>query len=107
MRSDLEVILWDLKYAEFRAESRELAQLVQKNLDRRFKMRNRGVKAAPFYVLRKVDMPSVLVEVAFISNPKDEAILANKNHRERMAQALAESIISYKKKYEREKAFTR
>lgn len=107
MQGDLEVILWDLKYTEFRTQSRELAQLVQKNLDRRFKIRNRGVKAAPFYVLRKVDMPSVLVEVGFISNPGDEAMLASKSHRERMAQALAESIISYKRKYERQKGFTR
>ncbi len=107
MGSDLEVILWELKYTEFRTQSRELAQLVQKNLDRRFKMRNRGVKTAPFYVLRKVDMPSVLVEVGFISNLGDEAMLASKSHREKMAQALAESIISYRRKYEREKGFTR
>ncbi len=107
MGRDLEVILWELKYTEFRTQSRELAQLVQKNLDRRFKMRNRGVKVAPFYVLRKVDMPSVLVEVGFISNPGDEAMLARESHRERIAQALAKSIISYKRKYEREKGFTR
>lgn len=107
MNSNLEVILWDLKYAEFRTQSRELARLVQKNLGRQLKIRNRGVKTARFYVLRKVDMPSVLVEVGFISNSGDATMLSKGGNRERIAQALTESIISYKRKYEREKGFTR
>lgn len=49
-------------------------------------------KEANFYVLRKTDAPAVLVELAFISNPNEEAILANPEHRTTIAAALARGI---------------
>ena len=104
---NLETILWDLKYAEFRNQSIELAKLIQKKLGQALRIRNRGVKSAPFYVLRKVAMPSVLVEVGFMSNRRDEALLRTANFREKIARALAGSILSYRRMYRREKGFTK
>jgi len=105
--SNLETILWDMKYTEFRNQSMELAELIQKRLSRTLKIRNRGVKSAPFYVLKKVAMPSILVEVGFMSNRRDEALLRDANFREKIARALAESILSYRRIYKKEKGFTK
>lgn len=104
---NLETILWDLKYAEFRNQSIELAKLIQKKLGQKLRMRNRGVASADFYVLRKVAMPSVLVEVGFMSNRRDEALLRTAAFREKVARALAGSILSYRRMYKREKGFTK
>ena len=104
---NLETILWDLKYSEFRNQSIELAELTQKKLAQVLRSRNRGVKSAPFYVLRKVAMPSILVEVGFMSNRRSELLLRDAKSREKIARELAESILSYRRRYAKEKGFTR
>ena len=103
---ELEKILWDLRYAEFKIESRELASIVQTNMDKRLTLTNRGTKGALLYVLRGVAMPAVLVETAFISNPSEEALLRRTSFRESVAQALADSISYYCKKIETTRGFT-
>jgi N-acetylmuramoyl-L-alanine amidase len=81
-------------------ESREFAARLQSSLASTWtKMnptaRNRGVKKAPFVVLIGASMPSVLSEVGFISNPRDEAMLKKPEHRQRIAEALFSGIQSY------------
>ncbi len=56
---------------------------------------NRGVRHAPFAVLIGATMPAVLVEVGFISNPKEEALLKKSDHRQKMAEALYKGIMTY------------
>jgi N-acetylmuramoyl-L-alanine amidase len=99
---DLEDLIKKIIQADKAAESRELASIVQKRLHssaRRLfgSTQNRGVRRAPFIVLIGANMPSVLAEVAFISNPKDEKILAKDVHRETLAKALYSGIESYVK----------
>ncbi|MGF1494351.1 MAG: N-acetylmuramoyl-L-alanine amidase [Microcoleaceae cyanobacterium] len=72
-----------------------LAQYIQRSILANFRMENRGVKQARFYVLRNTAMPSALVEVGFVTNDYDAAILANPANRSRMAQAIAEGILQY------------
>ncbi|HJZ68537.1 MAG TPA: N-acetylmuramoyl-L-alanine amidase, partial [Blastocatellia bacterium] len=86
------------------AESRELARYIQAGLVRgigaespRTAM-NRGVKHAPFVVLLGAAMPSVLAEVSFLSNPKDEALLQTGQFRERVAASLFAGLNAYLKK---------
>lgn len=55
---------------------------------------SRGVKHGTFYVLRKTHMPSFLVEMAFISNPREEAWLREATVRQQFAQAIADGIAS-------------
>ncbi len=81
-------------------ESRELASHVQtKMATGLFKstrdFRNRGVKTAPFYVLLGARVPSVLVEVAYLSNRKDEQLLEDAAYRKKIAQSIAQGIRSY------------
>jgi N-acetylmuramoyl-L-alanine amidase len=57
--------------------------------------RNRGVRKAPFVVLVGADMPSVLAEISFISNPADEQALKKPENRQRAADGLFRGIEKY------------
>lgn len=81
-------------------ESREFATRVQSALfavsakgDSRAK--DRGIKRAPFVVLIGAQMPSVLSEIGFISNARDEGIMKRAEYRERLAEALYKGLASY------------
>ena len=58
-------------------------------------LHNRGVKYARFYVLRHTEIPASLVELGFLSNPDEEALLANADYQEKLAQALFHAIERY------------
>jgi len=62
-------------------------------------LNNRGVKQANFQVLRQTDMPSALVEMAFISNPSDAALLAQGSVQKQAAKAIAKGISDYMEEY--------
>jgi N-acetylmuramoyl-L-alanine amidase len=81
-------------------ESRELATHVQTNMaselfDSPKDARNRGIKTAPFYVLLGARVPSVLVEVAYLSNQKDEELLKSAAYRKKIAESIAKGVGSY------------
>ena len=57
--------------------------------------RDRGIRKAPFIVLIGATMPSVLAEVGFISNPRDESIMKRGDYRERIAEALYKGLSGY------------
>jgi N-acetylmuramoyl-L-alanine amidase len=56
---------------------------------------NRGVKKAPFVVLIGANMPSVLAEIGFLSNPREEALLKKPDYRQRLAEALFRGLSRY------------
>lgn len=62
---------------------------------------DRGISQDPFYVLWKTAMPSVLVELGFISNPADLTALRSAENREQIAQRLFEAFVEYKEAYDR------
>ncbi len=77
-------------------ESREFAASIQSALARGGTgSRNRGVKKAPFVVLIGASMPSVLTEVAFLSNAREEALLKREPQRQKLAEALFRGISKY------------
>lgn len=81
-------------------ESQELATDIQSSLTSQLRQvstaeRNRGVKKAPFVVLIGADMPSVLAEISFLSNPTDERMLQKPAQRQRIAQGLFRGVESY------------
>ncbi len=81
-------------------ESKSLARLVQRTMVTRLKPANRGlvdhgVKQAPFVVLVGAEMPSVLAEVAFITNPQEARLLKTEAYRQRIAQALFDAVRGY------------
>ena len=81
-------------------ESRELATDVQTCLynglaTRHSTLRDRGVKKAPFVVLIGANMPSILAEISFVSNPTDEARLETPEYREKIAESLYKGVAKY------------
>lgn len=77
-------------------ESRELAQHIEKALAvRRGSGVDRGVKRAPFVVLIGANMPSILAEVCFISNPQDEKNVKTPQTRQAIAESLFAGVKSY------------
>jgi N-acetylmuramoyl-L-alanine amidase len=81
-------------------ESREFATRVQAALTVAAArggapVRNRGVKRAPFVVLIGARMPSVLAEIGFVSNPRDETLLRKSEYRQRIAEALYKGLAGY------------
>jgi len=58
-------------------------------------LRNRGVKKAPFVVLIGANMPSILAEISFVSNPGDEKRLRTAEYRQRIAESLYRGIAKY------------
>ena len=72
-----------------------LGYRIQQNLLRATGQEDRGVKRARFEVLRDAPCPSALVEMAFMSNPKDEAIAIDPAGRDRIARGIADGIAAY------------
>jgi N-acetylmuramoyl-L-alanine amidase len=97
---DLQDIIKKIARNEKVEESKELASDIQDSLTHRLQSvnqneRNRGVKKAPFVVLIGANMPSVLSEISFISNPSDEKLLKKTDQRQRVADGLYRGIASY------------
>jgi N-acetylmuramoyl-L-alanine amidase len=80
-------------------ESRDFASSVQEamveNIRGRYPVTNRGVHTAPFYVLIGANMPSVLAEIAFVSNPEDERHLKTPEYRDTIARSLFKGVRTY------------
>ncbi|MCD6379374.1 N-acetylmuramoyl-L-alanine amidase, partial [bacterium] len=89
---ELDFILWDMVQNEFINESSDLAEIIQKSLDDKVNIRNRGVRQAGLRVLRGLKMPAVLVEVAFLSNPREEKLLLNNQFRRKVCEGIVEAV---------------
>lgn len=81
-------------------ESRDFAGIIQRaniaGLSSQFKgVLDRGVHTAPFYVLIGANMPSILTEVGFISNPEEERWLKSEAYQEKLAESLLEGVKAY------------
>jgi len=97
---DLEDVVKQIARTEKLDESKELAEDVQDSLSRRIQktarpVKNRGVRKAPFVVLIGADMPSILTEISFLSNPSDEQLLKKPEHRQRVAEGLYQGMETY------------
>ncbi len=96
VNSDLGSLLADLHQGTYKTRSQRLAFEVHRLIRDRLKQHIRHVQHAPFYVLRQVDMPSILVETAFISNPKEEVKLRDPYWRDHIAKSIADGILAYR-----------
>jgi N-acetylmuramoyl-L-alanine amidase len=88
-------VLLDLSQGASMSASIEAADNVMNELDRIGNVTRRGVKQAGFLVLKSPDIPSMLVETAFISNRVEEARLKSPTHQQRLAEAIYQGVRSY------------
>ncbi|MFA5143488.1 MAG: N-acetylmuramoyl-L-alanine amidase [Candidatus Omnitrophota bacterium] len=103
----LDKTLWDMALTENRLESAELAGAVCDSVDRSLAIGNRGVRTARFYVLKHTNIPAVLVEAGYVSNKYEELKLKDPEFLDRIAEAVADGILRYKREYEATEGFTR
>lgn len=97
---ELQDLVSKITLTEKISESREFASQVQHSLftavsRENATLRNRGVRTAPFVVLIGARMPSVLAEISFISNPRDEKLLKTPAYRQKIAEALYKGVAGY------------
>ena len=97
---DLQDMIKKIARNEKVEESKELADDIQGSLSKRMQQisrneRDRGVKRAPFVVLIGANMPSVLSEISFLSNPADEKMLKKPEQRQRIAEGLFHGMSDY------------
>ncbi len=98
--SDLQDILSDILRNSKINESSRLAERVHKSIDSgfsesHFALKNMGVKQAPFYVLIGAEMPAILIEIAFISNPDDAKLLGDDDFIDKLAEQISDGISQY------------
>jgi N-acetylmuramoyl-L-alanine amidase len=96
----LMAVLGDMIVTEHVKDSSEFSKIVQSELARLDAGTSRGVKQAPFVVLMGVQMPASLIEIGFLSNPKDEAALARSAHRAKIASAVSRAVLEFAKRYD-------
>ena len=103
--SDLQAILTDLMLSSKTSESKDLAGFVQKRaigeVRGKYHTRDRGPHEAPFFVLIGANMPAVLVELGYITNPAEAKRLNSDAYLRALADGLADGIVAYKKRIER------
>jgi N-acetylmuramoyl-L-alanine amidase len=103
--SDLQMILNELMLNTKINESSRLAHEVQKGIIRKAQKKNRwvkdlGVKQAPFYVLIGAEMPAILIEVGFITNPTERKRLQSRAYLNSLADGVVAGIDNYRKSIE-------
>jgi N-acetylmuramoyl-L-alanine amidase len=98
-KSPESVIGINILQEEYLDQSIELADKVQQFFTKKTSNKNRGVKQAGFLVLRQITMPRVLIEMGFISNKQEGAFLNSTVGQSKLAEAIAGSIINYKKEF--------
>lgn len=92
----IELVLWEMAQVRHLEDSAMLAALVEEELRARVPMSARAIQQAPFRVLVGANMPAVLVEMGFISNPDEERLLASPAHQTRLVDALVETIVRFR-----------
>jgi N-acetylmuramoyl-L-alanine amidase len=96
-KDEVKMILWDMAQSAYIKQSSQLAEEIQKELNIFLGTENRGIKQAPFKVLKGVACPAILVEVAFISNPEEEQKLIKDDFQRKVAEAIYQGLKKYTK----------
>lgn len=92
----VEMILWDMAQLQHLEDSSALAHIVEAQLRKRVTMTAGAIQQAPFRVLVGANMPAVLVEMGFITNPDEEKLLGSNPHQGVLAQALYDSLAQFR-----------
>lgn len=93
---EIEVILWEMAQARYIEQSAALARTVEGSLRSRVPMSPRAIQQAPFRVLVGANMPAVLIEMGFITNPEQEKQLASDAFQNNLVQALVDSVVAFR-----------
>jgi len=81
-------------------QSLHIAEQIEQQFSTRANRKSRGVKQAPFYVISRVNMPSILIECGFLTNPKEEDFLHSEKGQDYLASAIFRAFSAYKENFE-------
>ena len=93
-------IVFSLMQNTYLNQSLSIAEEVEKEFATRANRKSRGVKQAPFYVISRTNMPSILIECGFLTNPKEEVFLHSEKGQDYLASAIFRAFRSYKQRVE-------
>lgn len=102
----LAMIVGDLLKDGIRRQSEKLAALTASGMVKHTRAQLRGVKKANFFVLKYNSMPSVLVEVGFLSNPRESKLLMSREYRNKLAAGISEGVRSFIRQHRNSRGFT-
>jgi N-acetylmuramoyl-L-alanine amidase len=94
------IILFELSQSAYQESSLKLASKIEGQFNKRISRRSLGVKQGPFWVLWATAMPSILIEVGFLTNEKEEQFLSSDANQELMASGIFRAIRDYKNEVE-------
>jgi N-acetylmuramoyl-L-alanine amidase len=97
----VDLILWEMAQAQHLNESARLARIIEGEMRQRMPMSPRAIQQAPFRVLVGANMPAVLVETGFITNPVEEKRLSTPEYQSQVVNALLVAVVRYKAASER------
>ncbi len=93
-------IVFSLMQNTYLQQSLKIAEEVEKEFSTKANRKSRGVKQAPFYVISRTNMPSILIECGFLTNPKEEEYLHSEIGQDYIASAIFRAFRSYKQSIE-------
>ncbi len=99
--SDLEKVIGKIRSVALMEESKILSKIVSKNFGEHI-----TVKGAPFYVIKYIPVPSILVEVGYISNPEEAKLLNSDSYINSFSEKLSNGILEFIAEYNKTKGFT-
>lgn len=94
-------IMFDMMKSAFQTQSIELAQMVQRQLSKTCSRNDRGVRQAGFLVLRHTNMPSILIELGYLTNANEEKYLSQTKSQKELAKAIHKAVMKYKESVEK------
>jgi N-acetylmuramoyl-L-alanine amidase len=98
---DIEMILWEMAQVRYLSDSAALAGSIEEQFRGRVRLNAHPVQQAPFRVLAGANMPAVLVEMGFLTNPDEEQQLLSDTYQSALVQALADGILRFRELAER------
>ena len=93
---DIELVPWSFAQLRFLQQSTEVAHILETQLQKVAPLATPAVAGAPFRVLESTNMPALLVEMGYLSNPEQEKQLAGADFQNGLAQAVVEAIIAFR-----------
>jgi N-acetylmuramoyl-L-alanine amidase len=98
----------DMLEEQFTTESVLMAQSISRHFKEAFgkELPSRGIKAEEWFVVRKARMPSVLVELGFVSNEKDAGLMMDSKGQKQFADAIYKGIVEFVDRFEKSGGFT-
>jgi N-acetylmuramoyl-L-alanine amidase len=93
---DIELVLWDFAQIRHIEQSAELSRIFEETLRERGTIDVRGIERAPFRVLESANMPAVLIEMGFLTNPTQEKLLSGAAFQTAFAQSVLDAIIRFR-----------